>query len=75
MNTLEYNELLNRASRLDPIALTKFLEDLTSVARNVKQQTPQYAQNIMELEGLGQEIWQGLDAQAYVNQERDSWNG
>jgi hypothetical protein len=29
----------------------------------------------MELEGLGKEIWQGIDAQDYVNQERDSWNG
>ncbi|MGA7937162.1 MAG: hypothetical protein WCA35_26665 [Kovacikia sp.] len=31
--------------------------------------------SIMELEGLGKEIWQGIDAQEYVNQERDSWNG
>jgi hypothetical protein len=30
---------------------------------------------MMELEGLGKEIWQGLDAQEYVNQERASWNG
>jgi hypothetical protein len=75
MNTIEYNELLNRASRLDPISLTKFLEDLTYVARNVTQQPPQHTRNIMELEGLGQEIWQGLDAQAYVNRERDSWSG
>lgn len=31
--------------------------------------------SIMELEGLGKEIWQGIDAQEYVNQERASWNG
>jgi hypothetical protein len=29
----------------------------------------------MELRGLGKEIWQGIDAQEYVNQERASWNG
>jgi hypothetical protein len=31
--------------------------------------------SILELRGLGKEIWQGIDAQQYVNSERDSWNG
>ena len=30
---------------------------------------------ITELRGLGQETWHGLDAQEYVDQERDSWAG
>ncbi|MBU1599503.1 hypothetical protein KKG61_05300 [bacterium] len=30
--------------------------------------------SIMELEGLGAEIWKGIDAQAYVNKERESWH-
>lgn len=29
----------------------------------------------MELEGLGKKIWQGIDAQEYINRERDLWNG
>ena len=31
--------------------------------------------DIMALEGLGKAIWEGIEAQDYVNQERDSWNG
>lgn len=31
--------------------------------------------SIMELCGLGQEIWDGIDAQQYVSRERFSWNG
>jgi hypothetical protein len=31
--------------------------------------------SILELRGLGKEIWGNIDAQEYVNQERDSWNG
>jgi hypothetical protein len=31
--------------------------------------------SILELDGLGQEIWQGIDAQRYINEERNSWNG
>lgn len=31
--------------------------------------------SVMELCGLGREIWRGQDAQEYVNSERASWNG
>ena len=30
--------------------------------------------SILELQGLGKEIWAGIDAAAYVNEERDSWD-
>ena len=29
--------------------------------------------SIMELHGLGKEIWEGVDAQSYVDQLRDEW--
>lgn len=28
---------------------------------------------VTELRGLGKEIWEGQDAQEYVDQERDAW--
>ena len=28
----------------------------------------------MDLHGLGAEIWQGIDAQQYVNEMRDEWD-
>lgn len=28
---------------------------------------------ITELRGLGKDVWEGVDAQEYVNSERDSW--
>jgi hypothetical protein len=31
--------------------------------------------SVMELCGLGQGLWQQVDAQEYVNSERASWNG
>jgi hypothetical protein len=30
--------------------------------------------SLMELEGLGREIWAGEDAQHYVNRLRDEWS-
>ena len=31
--------------------------------------------NIMELRGLGKEVWAGVDAKQYVNDLRDEWSG
>lgn len=31
--------------------------------------------SVLELSGLGKEIWNGVDAQEYVSRERASWNG
>ena len=30
--------------------------------------------SILEFEGLGAEIWQGIDAQEYLNELRDEWD-
>jgi plasmid stability protein len=30
--------------------------------------------SILELEGLGKEIWAGIDAAEYIRGERDSWD-
>jgi hypothetical protein len=30
--------------------------------------------SILELEGLGAEIWEGIDAQEYVDQLRSEWD-
>jgi hypothetical protein len=29
--------------------------------------------SLLELEGLGKEIWEGVDAQEYVNRLREEW--
>jgi hypothetical protein len=35
---------------------------------------PTPKRRVSELAGLGKEIWQGIDAQDYVNQMRDEWD-
>ena len=29
---------------------------------------------LFELEGLGTEVWSGVDVEKYIKRERDSWN-
>ena len=38
-------------------------------------QGPEKNRSILELSGLGREIWSEIDAQEYVNSERTTWNG
>jgi len=73
MSTVTYHHVLGQAERLSPDDQLRLLEDL---AANVRRRVMTgKRRSIMELEGLGQEIWQGIDAQEYVNQERDAWDG
>lgn len=37
-------------------------------------ETQNERRSLRELRGLGKEIWQGIDAQDYINQQRDEWD-
>lgn len=68
-----YQDARRQAEALSPNEQLRLLEALAVMVRNRMPVKPSHS--IMELEGLGKEIWRGLDAQEYVNQERASWNG
>lgn len=60
---------LPTAQRLRLVALTA--EDLS---RQSVEHSDRARQSIMELHGLGREIWKGMDAQEYVNELRKEWD-
>lgn len=68
-----YDQLLAQASRLSPADQLRLLEELAALVR--QQMAPAPPQSVKALRGLGKEIWQGIDAQEYVNRERDAWDG
>jgi hypothetical protein len=69
-----YDDVLRRVQRLSPDDQLRLLEDVASLVR--REVTGQARRrSILELRGLGREIWQGVDAQDYINEERASWNG
>ncbi|MGI2904184.1 hypothetical protein [Tolypothrix sp. VBCCA 56010] len=70
-----YNEVRRLAKSLTPDEQIRLIEDLSKSIRRKVTLTPKPKRSILELRGLGKEIWNGIDAQEYVNQERDSWNG
>lgn len=73
MATHTYESALQIAESLSPEDQRRLLEELT--ARSAKAAAAEPQHSIMELCGLGAEIWEGIDAQEYVNRERASWDG
>ena len=68
-----YQDIRRQVENLTPDEQLRLLEELAAIVRRRILLKPK--RSIMELEGLGKETWQGLDAQEYVDQERASWNG
>jgi len=71
MNATTYEQVLQMARQLEVAEQLRLLEAL---AEEVRRRVDKPAvRSIMELEGLGAGIWQGVDAQEYVDQERKMW--
>lgn len=68
-----YKDVLKLARTLTPEEQLQLIHELIAVARHQVAAKPK--RSIMELKGLGKEVWNGIDAQEYVNQERGAWNG
>lgn len=65
--------LLAEASRLDRAEQRRLLDALIQLLQ--KQGDGRKAVSVIALRGLGREIWRGLDAQEYVDRERQAWGG
>jgi len=66
-------EILKQLQKLSPGEQLDVLVDLRT--RFDKQAPVHASRSILEIEGLGAEIWGSIDAQEYVRRERESWNG
>lgn len=69
-----YDSVLRSVEELPAPDQLRLLSELADRIRK-RVEVPEERVSILELEGLGKEIWEGIDAQEYVNRERDSWDG
>jgi hypothetical protein len=51
----------------------RLLEEMVGLIR--RRTTSDQSRSILELRGKGKQIWQGIDVQKYIDEERSSWNG
>lgn len=73
MATASYEDALQMAVSLSQEEQLRLIQELRARAKGSPPAKP--ATSILDLCGLGKEIWEGIDAQEYVNRERSSWNG
>ncbi len=69
MTIIEIMEHAQALSIQERKALVKLLVDTLNVQESAPQQ-----RRLSELRGLGKEIWEGVDAQEYVDQLRNEWD-
>jgi hypothetical protein len=70
---LTYDDVVATLPTLAPEEQLNLLEVLSSVLRKAMQ--PEVKRHtLLELEGLGAELWSKVNVEDYVRQERDSWN-
>ena len=71
MSSSTYQEILDRARQeLSAEEQLQLVNDLCLRAVGTGKR-----HSIVELKGLGKHIWQGIDPDEYIREERDSWGG
>ncbi len=62
---------------IKPIPVAEQLELISLISRKLirpSEPKKRKQRSLLELEGLGSEIWKGVDAQKYVDDLRDEWS-
>ncbi len=69
---MSYLEILEEAWRLPLEEQLRLIASLTQAVRD--QAEDPASGSLLDLQGLGKEAWTGVEAQAYVDREREAWN-
>jgi hypothetical protein len=68
-----YESILRNVESLSRADQLRLMSELAEYLR--EHEPTESHTSILDLQGLGKEIWHGIDAQTYVDHERASWNG
>jgi argininosuccinate lyase len=77
MTTNAYRQALRQAQNLTSKEQRQLIEELLTMLSQhsnlIEEEEPLHS--ILEFEGLGKEVWEGIDVDQYLEQERASWDG
>ncbi len=68
----KFIEIIKQVVQLTPDEQQKLIEEMIAMSHLPKTRRPKHS--IIELQGLGKEIWEGVDPQEYIEKERNSWD-
>ncbi len=76
MSTYAYrevlNEVLNQVQHLTFDDQLRLVEDLVANIR-LQNIAPSKNYSIMEFRGMAKQLWEGVDVEKYIDEERNSW--
>lgn len=64
-------EVMRQAKALSPRERKELVKSLIDLIASDAQRPKR---RLSELQGLGKEIWEGVDAQEYIDELRDEWD-
>lgn len=68
-----YNQIISEIKTLNLPDQLRLLEEMATL---IRQKTMKIKpRSILELQGKGKDVWQGVNVKAYIDEERSSWNG
>lgn len=71
--TLSYEDYVDGIQYLEPEDQLRIVEIISAnLKKSLRKKKQEHS--LMELEGLGAEIWKDVDAYVYVSTERESWD-
>jgi hypothetical protein len=71
--SLTYDDYVRGIKGLRPEEQLSLMEIISATLKRTLASKKQ-KHNLMELQGLGADVWKGIDAQEYVRRERESWD-
>ena len=73
MQATRHKKILEEVGKLNQAEQLRLLEQIVVLIRN--KTTMKSRRSILEIQGMGKDVWKNIEAQKYVDKERDSWNG
>ncbi len=70
-----YEDVLNQVRLLSSEEQLQLLEDIAAMLRQRVKNTQRPKHNVMELEGMAKKLWEGIDVEKFIDEERNSWDG
>jgi hypothetical protein len=68
-----YDQAKRSAQALDPADQLRLIAELIGRLSGELDRRPQ--RSLLEFQGLGKGVWQGVDVDEYLRRERSSWDG
>lgn len=68
-----YDEVRRTVESMPPSEQLRLVAELAE--RLSKRMAASQSHSLLELRGLGKELWNGVDPEEYLRKERSSWDG